>query len=116
MQNEKLTTRTPLLLVITVILFVVLRMAVWFVETSKIQKLNGIEWQEPSRADLAGVRDYQPKLVFYYFCEDGSEPCRRVNQGALLNKNVVKVVNDSFLAIKVSSQSGGGLGKELQRK
>ncbi len=116
MQSEKLTSRTPLLLTITVILLVVLRIAVWSVETSKTQEPDGIKWQEPSKADLAGISDYQPKLVFYYFCEENSEPCRRVNHGALLNKNVVKLVNDSFLPIRVLSQPGTELSKELQQR
>ena len=111
MQKERLTSKTPSLLTIAVILLLVLRGIVWSIETYKIQAPEGIEWQEPSGADLAGVRDYQPKLILYYFCETNSESCRKVEQNALLNKNVVKAVNDNFLPVKVLNKADKGLSR-----
>ncbi len=116
MQSERLTSTTPLMVTAIMILLIIARASVWCAETYMSPAPNGVKWQEPSRADLAGVRDYQPKMVFYYFCEPDSESCRRAEHGALLSKDVVKVVNDNFLAIKVLTGTGTGLGDELKQR
>jgi thioredoxin-related protein len=122
MQNNKLTSNTPQLLTIVVLSFITIRIIVWSYETFCVKETIGIRWEDPSNADLNGGRAYQPKPIFYYFSEQNSESCKRVDKSALLNKKVVEIINDNFLSIQIrkrsdtEGQSVGSLNKNLQQK
>ncbi len=122
MWNDKSTSFTPVMLTTAVMIFALLRIGVWFGETFYTHERGGIKWEDASRADLADGRTYQTKMLFYYFCEKDSEACRKVDRGALFNKQVVESINSNFLPIKVLNKPDiegiekGNLSQELQQK
>ncbi len=121
MNKQGSTISTPVWLISIAVILLLARIVVWYMETYQPQEALGINWTEPSKIDLSG-REYQSKLVLYYFTAEGSEACRAMNSTSLLNKNVVKLVNEEFLPIKVENKLNdeetevGKLHRELQQK
>jgi len=121
MDKARLTTSTPVWLILLATVCLGLRTIVWAIESSQRGEVTGIKWNEPSKIDLVG-RDYQSKLILYYFTSEGLESCKTMNNTSLLNKDIVKLVNEEFLPVKIENKQSeentdtGKLKKELQQK
>lgn len=120
MNRSKLTTNTPIWLTILVIGLVSARASIWACERLPSQTVEAVAWQQPTQMDLG--HGYQSKLVLYYFTAVGNESCQRLNQTSLLNRDVVNLINEEFLPVKISNEElregaeSSKLIKDLQQK
>lgn len=79
---------------ITIILFIFLRLPI---------QAQEIEWL--SFPQLSDSLDVNPKPVFLFFHTDWCSYCRKMEKDVFTNKEVIKILNNQFYAVKFDAES-----------
>ncbi len=93
-------TSTPMWLLISTFLFVALRCGMTIVESINPPVASAeIQWRTPEQ--ITETERHGNKLFFYDFTAEWCDPCIQMNKTAFQSKDVVALLNNEFIPIKV---------------
>lgn len=93
-------TSTPLWLLICTFIFVALRCGMTIIESvHPPTPTSEIQWRSPEQ--ITEAERHGNKLFFYDFAAEWCDPCIQMNKTAFQSKDVVAILNEEFIPIKV---------------
>ncbi len=94
-------TSTPLWLILSCALFFAGRLLLTGFESISPPKASDeIRWRKP--AAITEAERHSGKLFFYDFQADWCDPCRQMDKGCFLSRDIVKQLNSEFIPVRVS--------------
>lgn len=96
-------TATPLWLLLSVIVSLLLRVVLSLGETVHPPEPSmRVTWLKPTEAGQ--TKRFGDKLIFYEFRADWCTPCKQMEKSAFYSKDIVSMLNDRFVSVQVTDR------------
>jgi thiol-disulfide isomerase/thioredoxin len=98
--SEGRTTSAPKVLLAVALTFFVLRIGATVFDNVRTKEKDPIDWKTETYLDQA-VTAPNGRLLLLWFTADWCGPCKTLNEMVFHNRDVVRVINDKFIPIKI---------------
>lgn len=100
-QRDYSVLRTPIIFVVLAVGLTILRLGALGMQTVSpaVAHTEGVKWVDAAKTSWLPNDNSRP--IVYKFVADWSDPCKRMEESALSNKQVVKLIEDNFQPVRI---------------